>query len=66
MPCKQTGCNYPEGECNGACQALTIQYAGSEPKNSPQLYVGVACVLLVCFALIGVYKFAQTVAGWLA
>jgi hypothetical protein len=73
MTCKQTGCNSPEGECNGtclpcnqnrsqgrACPAMPIQYADDESEDNLLLYVGVAVVLLVCFALVGVWTFAKT------
>jgi hypothetical protein len=74
MTCKQTGCNYPEGECGGTCPlcnqrhnqvrdcpAMPIQYADDEKgEDNLLLYVGVAMVLLVCFALVGVWTFAKT------
>jgi hypothetical protein len=40
---------------------MPIQYADDEKgEDNLLLYVGVACVLLVCFALVGVWTFAKT------
>jgi hypothetical protein len=43
---------------------MPIQYADDESEDSLLLYVGVAMVLLVCFALVGVWTFAQTIAEY--
>jgi hypothetical protein len=40
---------------------MPIQYADDEKgEDNLLLYVGVAMVLLVCFALVGVWTFAKT------
>jgi hypothetical protein len=44
---------------------MPIQYADDEKgEDNLLLYVGVALVLLVCFALVGVWTFAQAIAEY--
>lgn len=77
--CHNTGCNYPEGECTGACccngdcdqgracprRELPVQFAGDEPEPADGLLflLALSGVALAVLAGTGVYYIFQLVRG---
>jgi hypothetical protein len=66
MTRKQTGGNYPEGECSDGCCEMPIQCADKDKHGGcTPLCVGTGLVLLACYAIIGAWTFARTIAEYM-